>query len=359
MNLAPTAEQQELQASARRFLEKEITRERLLAWDKTAEGYDAGFWRGVVDLGWIAFSLPEPAGGGAGLLDMALILEECGRALAPAGIHAAVVGARALAALGAPVLGVASAALHERDRRAGKGLPSSRVESGKLRGEKWYVRQGVTADSLIVLAREHDELVLVNVPANAPGVSRRELATFGGDRQSVVRFDGVAISQQARLASGAAAAEALRRIQDEATALALAEMVGGFAVVCETTVAYMKERVQFSQPLGKFQGVQFRCADMATSLSATRHVVFSAIWRLSQGLDARRELAIARVWTGGAYKQATLDAHQLHGGAGYVVEHPLHRYAERAQGYAILFASEDDALTELADQLLPREDEER
>jgi alkylation response protein AidB-like acyl-CoA dehydrogenase len=360
MNLAPTPEQQELQASARRFLEKEITRERLLAWDKTAEGYDAAFWRAVVDLGWLSFSLPEPAGGGADLLDMALILEECGRALAPAAIHAAVVGARALAALGRQAAqGLTTVALHERDNRASAGLPATRIEGDKLFGEKWYVRQGVTADSLIVLASERGEPVLVLVAAGAPGMSRRELKTFGGDRQSVVRFDGVAVSPQARVASGAAARAALRRIEQEAAALALAEIVGGFAAVCEMTVAYMKERVQFNQPLGKFQAVQFRCADMATALSGTRHLAFSAIWSLAEGQDANRELSIARAWAGGAYKQATLDAHQLHGGAGYVVEHPLHRYAERAQSYAILFASEDDALTEVADRLLNQKGEGR
>ena len=81
-------------------------------------------------------------------------------------------------------------------------------------------------------------------------------------------------------------------------------------------------------------------------------MAYSAIWRLSEGVDAGRELAVARAWAAGAYKQATLDAHQLHGGAGYVVEHPLHRYAERAQSYAILFASEDDALAEVVNELL-------
>ena len=361
MNLAPTLEQQELQASARRFLEKEITRERLLAWDKTAEGYDPAFWQAVDELGWVRFALPESAdGGGGSLLDAALILEECGRALAPAAIHSAVVGARAAAALDAAALdGQVTVALHERDDRAGSPRQRTRIERGKLSGEKWYVRQAVSADWLLVLALQGDEPVLVLVPSTAAGVSRRALDTFGGDRQSVVRFDGVTLTEQSRLAAGPAALAALARIANESAALALAEMVGGFAVVCEMTVAYVKERVQFNQPIGKFQAVQFRCADMNTSLSATRHLAFSAICGLSDNADAGRELAIARAWAGGAYKQATLDAHQLHGGAGYVVEHPLHRYAERAQSYGILYASEDDALAEVADRLLSRKGERR
>jgi alkylation response protein AidB-like acyl-CoA dehydrogenase len=364
MDLAPTAEQRELQASARRFLETEVTRERLLSWDKAAEGYDPGFWRGVAELGWIGFSLPETHdGGGGSLLDAALILEECGRALAPPAIHSAIVGARALAALGGKLAEAelpslargerqVTLAVHEPEIEGDFSLFRTRVENGRLSGEKWYVRQGPTADWLVVAARDGEMPALYMVPAGARGVARRDLKTFSDDRQSVFTFDRVAVDPQARLASGDGARRALRRVRNEAVALALGEMVGGFAAVVDMTVAYMKERIQFGQPLGKFQAVQFRCADMATSLAAMRYLAFQAIWRLATGLDAGRELALARAWCGGAYKQATLDAHQLHGGAGYVVEHPLHRYSERAQGYAILFAGEDGALEEVARRIL-------
>lgn len=364
MELSPTPEQQELQSSARRFLEKEITRERLLAWDKTAEGYDPAYWRAIGELGWLGFSLPEAqGGGGASLLDMALLLEECGRALAPLATRSAIVGARALAALGGkpaerelPALASgerqATLAVYEPDIARDFSLFRTRVQNGRLSGEKWYVRQGVTANLLIVAARDGEMPALYLVPADARGVSRRELKGFSDDRQSVFTFDRVAVDPQARLASGDAAARALRRIQNEAAALALAEMVGGASAVFDMTVAYMKEREQFGQPLAKFQGVQFRCADLATSLAGTRHVAFQAIWRLSTGADASRELAIARAWCGGAYKQMTLEAHQLHGGAGYVIEHPLHRYTARAQSESILLGGEDEALEEVAAKLL-------
>lgn len=364
MELSPTPEQKELQSSARRLLEKEISRERLMAWDKTSEGYDPAFWRSVAELGWLGFSLSEAhGGGGASLLDAALLLEECGRALAPLGIHSAIVGARAVAALGGKAGERELAALASGERQATLAvcepeierdfsLFRTRVENGRLSGEKWYARQGVTADLLIVAARDGEMPALYLVPTDARGVSRRELKTFSDDRQSVFTFEHVAVDPQARLATGDAARRALRRIQNEAAALALAEMVGGCSAVFDMTVAYMKERVQFGQPLAKFQGVQFRCADLATSLAGTRHVAYQAIWKLSGGLDASRELAIARAWCGGAYKQMTLEAHQLHGGAGYVVEHPLRRYTERAQAYSILFAAEEEALEEVAAKLL-------
>ncbi len=363
MELSPTPEQQELQSSARRFLEKEITRERLMAWDKTAEGYDPAFWRAVAELGWLGFSLPESHGGGASLLDMALLMEECGRALAPLAIHSAIIGARAVTALSGNTAertlsllasgeGQAALAIQEPEIERDFSLFRTRVQDGRLSGEKWYVRQGVTANFLLVAARDGEMPALYLVPTDARGVSRRELECFSDDRQSVFTFDRVSVDPSARLAAGDAARRALRHIRNEAVALALAEMVGGASAVFEMTVAYMKERVQFGQPLAKFQGVQFRCADLATLLAGTRHVAYQAIWRLSAGLDAARELAIARAWCGGAYKQMTLEAHQLHGGAGYVVEHPLHRYTERAQSYAILYAAEDEALEEVAANLL-------
>ncbi|MEA2625709.1 MAG: hypothetical protein QOD06_1754, partial [Candidatus Binatota bacterium] len=277
MELAPTPEQKELQASARRFLEKEVTRERLAAWDRTAEGYDPDFWRSAAGLGWMGFSLAEAIGGqGASFLDHALLFEECGRALAPPAISSAVVAARLLAFLGddAPLLGAlargteqAALAFAERmltDPRRG----TTRVEGGRLTGEKRYVRQGVTADHVVVAARDGDGVALLRVRASAPGVARRELRTFGGDRQSIFTFE--AVVPDAWLASGDQAADAIVRARDEAAALALADGVGGLERVLETTVEYVKQREQFGQPIGKFQAVQFRCADMATALAASR-----------------------------------------------------------------------------------------
>jgi len=371
LELNPTPEERELQDGARRFLGKEITRERLLAWDRTAEGYDPSFWRAVSELGWIGFSLPESlGGGGAPLLDLALLLEECGRAIAPSAIHSAIVGARAIALLGgdrarALVPSLAKGerqvtlALYEPDGGRAVTKGHTRIRDGRLSGEKSFVRQAVSADFLVVAARDGEAPVLVLVPADARGVTRVGLRTFGGDRQSAVRFQDVEIDQGSVVARGDVVERRLARIRAEAGALALAEMVGGFGAILDMTVAYMKERVQFGQALAKFQGVQFKCADLATSYAATKHTAFQAIWKLAEGRDAGRELAIARAWCGRAYREATLEAHQLHGGAGYVVEHPLHRYSERAQSYAILFADEDDALSEVAARLLGSADAAR
>ena len=103
MDLAPTPEQEAVRQEARRFLAAEITRERRLAWDRAAEGHDPAFWQAVARLGWFGWGLPEAYGGhGASLLELGLLIEECGRAVAPLGIFASIAGGLALAALGTP-----------------------------------------------------------------------------------------------------------------------------------------------------------------------------------------------------------------------------------------------------------------
>src|SRR6185295_4284102 len=214
MHLAPTEEQQAIQQQARRFLAAEIDRERRLAWDATAEGHDAAFWEAVARLGWFGFGLPAQYGGqGASLLELGVLMEECGRAAAPLGIFAAVAGGLGLAALGSPAqrrawlpaiargeklvtLAIAEehagndpAALSTVVRRRGSRL--------QLDGEKRYVSQGVTADAFFVAARDGRGASTILVPADTTGVSVRSQKTFGKDRQSAVRFKNVVLPASA------------------------------------------------------------------------------------------------------------------------------------------------------------------
>ena len=130
-----------------------------------------------------------------------------------------------------------------------------------------------------------------------------------------------------------------------------ADLIGGADAVLETTVRYVGEREQFGAKLGTFQAVQQMVAVMAIDLEGARHVTRQALWRLADGQPSDREIAIAKAWTGRAYRDITLLAHQLHGGAGYVVEHELHRHALRAKQAELLFGSTEEWLEDLADQL--------
>lgn len=368
MHLAPTDEQQAIQRQARRFLAAEITRERRLAWDRTAEGHDAAFWQAVADLGWFGFGLPESAGGqGASLLDLGLLLEECGRAVAPFGIFAAVAGGLALDVLGTdaqrrawlPAIAggerLVTLAVAERAAALEPSAFETRVvrhgETIRLDGEKRFVLQGVTADAFLVAARDGDGLSVVLVPATAAGVGVTPTSTLGKDRQSTVRLDGVALPATALCAAPGAAWRVLERLRRTLAALLCADLVGGADAVLEMTVRYVGEREQFGVKLGTFQAVQQAVAVMAVELEGARHVTRQALWRLANDRPADREVAIAKAWAGRAYREITLHAHQLHGGAGYVVEHELHRHTLRAKEAELLFGSTEEWLEDLASGL--------
>jgi 3-oxocholest-4-en-26-oyl-CoA dehydrogenase beta subunit len=368
MHLAPTDEQQAIQAEARRFLGAQITRERRLAWDRMPEGHDADFWQAVGRLGWLGFALPESAGGqGASLLDLGLLVEEWGRAVAPFGLFAAVAGGLALDALGSEVQrrewlppiarGERLVTLAVAERGAAL-VPSAmqttltrRADGLRLDGEKHFVLQGVTADAFLVAARDGDGVSVVLVPRSAPGVVVEATSTFAKDRQSSVRLDGVTLPRSALCHSEAAAWEPLERVRTVLAALLCADLVGGGDAVLEMTVRYVGEREQFGAKLGTFQAVQQMVAEMAIELEGARHVTRQALWRLAHERAAGREVAIAKAWTGRAYREITLLAHQLHGGAGYVVEHELHRHSLRAKQAELLFGSTDEWLEDLADRL--------
>jgi len=376
MHLAPTDEQQAIQLEARRFLSAEITRERRLAWDRMPEGHDADFWRAVGRLGWLGFALPESVGGhGASLLDLGLLIEEWGRAVAPFGLFAAVAGALALDVLGTeaqrrewlPSIArgerLVTLAVAERGAAlAPDALETTLEHRGdalRIDGEKRFVLQGVTADAFLVAARDGEGVSVVLVPATAPGVVVESTSTFAKDRQSTVRLRGVTLPRAALCRAEGGAWEPLERVRTMLAALLCADLVGGGDAVLEMTVRYVGEREQFGAKLGTFQAVQQTVAVMAIELEGARHVTRQALWRLAHDRPAAREVAIAKAWTGRSYREITLLAHQLHGGAGYVVEHELHRHSLRAKQAELLFGSTDEWLEDLAGQLRLSSDDGR
>ena len=368
MHLAPTDEQQAIQQEARRFLASEITRERRQAWDATAEGYDAAFWDAVARLGWFGFGLPVANGGqGASLVELGLLVEECGRAAAPFAIFAAIAGGLALARLGSPLqrravlpavargealvaLAVAEASAAS-EPRAFTTTVRRRGKTLVLDGEKQFVVQGAGASHLLVAARDGSGVSLVLVPARTKGVDVLPQRTFGKDRQAAVRFRRVELPATALAGAPRTAWPRLEVVRRELTALLCADMVGGGDAVLDMTARYVCEREQFGVRIGTFQAVQTMAADMAIALEGARHVTRQALWRLAHRQPAAHAVAVAKAWTGRAYRLMTLTAHQLHGGAGYVVEHDLHRYSARAVEAELLWGSTEEWLDDLAGQL--------
>lgn len=359
MRLIPTPEQQELCDAVARFCAEQITPERLTAWQREPRGIDAAAWQAIADLGWFGLALPEACGGsGLGLVELALLLQECGRGLIPRRVINAIRAGWALARVEptAPELAAIAAgravvalAFDEPRARDARHFVTAIEGDGpaRVRGEKWGVPNGLTAEWHLVAGRGRGGVQLALVAGER--AERRPLRTFDGEEQAVVVYADV---PAVRLVGGDDGGAALATLRREATALALAEMVGGMQAALDATVAYVKEREQFGQKIAVFQAVQHQVADMATAYTAARHLTWQAITRLAAGSEQGGELEQAVAYAAPAFKRITLTAHHLHGGAGFVVEHPLHYHSERAQTLAIRYAPEAPALEAVAAALL-------
>jgi len=360
MDLARTADQQALADAVERFCQEQLAPERLTAWQREARGIDDATWRAIGTLGWFGLGLPEASGGsGLGLTDVAVLLQECARGLVPRSVINAIRAGWALARLDptAPELarlaagtGVVALAFDERTARDPAHYATA-IDGGaapRVRGEKWYVANGLGADWHVVAGRAAGGLALVLIAGDQ--TDRAPLRTFDGEEQAVVRYGGVA--GQRRVGGAGDAMRVWRAWRREATALALAEMIGGAQAALDATVAYVKEREQFGQKLAVFQAVQHQVADMGMAFTAAKHLAWQAITRMASETEEGGELERAAAFVAPAFKRITFAAHHLHGGAGYIVEHPLHWHSERAQALAIRHAPEAPALEAIAAELL-------
>jgi alkylation response protein AidB-like acyl-CoA dehydrogenase len=360
MDLTHTPEQQELKDAVRRFCQEQITMLRLDAWDRTTRGIDEQSWQAIGALGWFGLGVPATAGGsGLGLVECACLLEECARGLVPRGVVAAIRGAWALARLAPEVAELAEVVTGARtvtlacDEEGARDPAryTTRLEGGKnarLSGTKVFVPDGANADYFIVAAREGADAALCLTARAAAHCE--PVRSFDGDRQAQVTFASASVLR--RLTVAGAGGDALRLMQREQAALALAEMLGTMDAALDMTVKYVKEREQFGQKIAVFQAVQHQVADMGTALTAGRHLAWRAITRLANGQDSGGDLEAALAYVAPACRRVTLTAHHLHGGAGFVLEHPLHLHAERAHSLSIRYAPEATTLAAVATRLL-------
>jgi alkylation response protein AidB-like acyl-CoA dehydrogenase len=367
MDFALTGEQRMLQREVRGVLDAHCSPGAVRGWLRDGVARPPDLWRRIADLGWLGFALPPEHGGlGAGFVDLVLLHEVCGGALMPtlfrtstwatltllASTDAADVG-RYLPdiARGAQTATLAlseARAIHDMDRI--ETAVTERAGGMVLSGTKCFVENGAHADWLVVSARRALDgvapAVLVVVPRAAPGVHVVPAPSFAGDPQADVVFEDVVVESRAVLdAAGLPAA------MDRMTTLLCADMVGGFGRVVELTIAYVKERRQFGRAIGSFQAVQHVLADMAAALEGARWATYQAAWRLERGYPAAKEIAVAQAWTAPAYKAATLTAHQLHGGTGFVTEYDLYLYSNRAKAYESRLGGVDRHLERIAREL--------
>lgn len=374
MDLTLSEEQQMLQRSARDFLERACPTTKVRALrEPSSTGHDPQLFQQMGELGWLGLPFSEQyGGGGTTLFELGLIYEEAGRALVPTSLYSTVEAALLVDALGseaqkkrwlpAMVAGqrVSTLAASEpqaiHDPRFWKTQAQKQVSHWVLQGKKAFVRNAHLAEPLFVVARTESSaasssLTVFALSPKAKGCLLESQETFGKDRQSLVSLEGVEVEEE-EIVGGTLAIghgwEALVHLNEQTTALQCLEMVGGAQRVLEMTVDHVRTREQFGRPIGSFQAVQHHVANMAMAVDGARLVSYQALWRVANDLPATREVAIAKAWTGEAYKQVTVMAHQLFGGMGYVKETDLHLWSERAKATELFLGARDHQLQHLA-----------
>ena len=358
MDLSLTESQEKLKADARAFFERECPTSLVREMERDERGYSADMWERMAALGWMGLPFPERYGGSGGsLTDLAVLLEEFGRALVPSPFFnsVAIVGLTLLDAgtdsqkselLPRVADGslIATAALLEEDARyrpeAIRMPLEERGGASVLNGTKMFVEYANSADLILTPVRtSQNGVALALVPASAGGIGLTALDSIARDRQFALRFDDVSLPSDAVLGGEDDGWPALKRALDRASLLHCAQSVGGAQRVLEMTVDYTKQRVQFDRPIASFQSVQHDCADMVIAIDSARLAVYQAITRIEDGQDADKEIALAKTLTNHAYKWTTLTAQQVHGGIAFMEEYDLQLWTRRAKVAELKFGA--------------------
>ena len=333
-------DQQALAGAARSLLDGLASPEQVRAHMATGQPYDTKLWRSMAEQGWLGIDVPSSLGGlGLGFVETAVLIEELGRHVAPAPLVPSVL---ALGAVVSSELGAVSSApgavsswvepLVAGDAVgcvawAGPRSPVSAVRSGSgddgwvLNGRPAPVVAAPAADVALVWTPSDVYLVDLGAVGRPPAEAAMDVTQSVGwltfDDTPAVRLGG---------------AEAATRMLDRAAVAWSAELLGGAARVLEMASEYAKERVQFGKPIGSFQAVKHRCADMVVDVEGMRSSTWYAAWCLAAGdSEASVAASAAKVWCADAAKRVMASGLQVHGGIGFTWEHDLHLYLKRSQ----------------------------
>ncbi|RAK58836.1 acyl-CoA dehydrogenase [Phenylobacterium hankyongense] len=324
-------------------------------------GYDAAAWNEMAEMGWAGVIIPEEYGGSNfGYLSMGLILEETGRTLTASPLLASALGAASALMLGGseaqksewlPKIAegavVATLAVDEGAHHAPEKTALKAEKSGagyKLTGKKTFVLEGMAANLLVVSARTSGQpgetagVELFLVPADARGVSRQRLQLADSRGAANISFDGVEVGLDAKLDGGW---ELLEKTLDRARAGVAAEMLGSAVQAFETTLDYLKVRVQFGQVIGSFQALQHRAAKMFTDLELARSAVEAALAAIdADSPDVPELVSLAKAKMGDTFHLVSNEMVQMHGGIGMTDAHDAGFYLKRARAAEAAFGNQ-------------------
>ena len=358
MNFAFSEEQDQLRDAVRRFLESKSPSSEVRRLMETEEGYDPAVWAQMAnELGLQSLHIPEEYGGqGFTFVELGIVLEEMGRVLLCAPYFSTVClaanvilnaatdeqKAELLPGIAAGETIAALAFTEPSGKWDASGITLEAKGSGDsytLTGTKHFVIDGHTANLVVVVARTEgstgeDGIGFFVVDGDAAGLTRTPLATMDQTRkQARLEFAGVSAKPLGDVGRGWAA---LSKTLDQAAVCLANEMVGGAQKVLDMSVEYAKVRVQFGRPIGSFQAIKHKCADMLLEVESGKSAAYYASWAAAEDNDELPVVAaLAKAYCSEAYFHATAENIQIHGGIGFTWEHPAHLYFKRAKSSEI------------------------
>ncbi len=353
MPLVLNEEQSMLKDAAKDFCTNNtpITQMRRLRDEKDESGFDRDTWNQMVELGWAGITIPEDFGGlGFGYLGMGVVMEECGRTLTCSPLLATAVGASAIVAGGSDdqksellpqVAGgelLLALAVEETPHHNPYGAATTAEKSGdgyKVTGSKKFVLDGHVANKLIVVARtagesgERDGITLVLVDRESDGVSVTRTIMADSRNAANIEFAG---AQGSLLGEEGKGADILDRALDTGRILLSAEMLGGLQECFERTIDYLKVREQFGVPIGSFQALKHRAAQMFCEVELSKSVVLEALSALDDESEETGELAsLAKARLNDTYNLVSSEGVQMHGGIGMTDEYEIGFFMKRSR----------------------------
>ena len=358
MDFGFSEEQDMLRQAAHDFLAENCPTTFVRQMMEDDKGYSPALWQKMAELGWLGLAFPEEYGGqGLGFVDLTVILEEMGATLLPSPFLSTVLLAGQTILLGGseaqkqtylPKIAdgalLATLAMTEPSGRFDaegitevKALPA---EGGfSISGTKLFVPDAHVADVMVVAARTKESgdksfgISLFLVDSQTSGISTTLLKTMDQTRkQCEVVFNNVAVGRDRLLGMVDMGWPILSKVLNIATAALCAEMVGGAQRVLDMSVTYAKERVQFGRPIGSFQAIKHKCAEMMLQVESAKSAAYYAAWAVDEDApEVPLAISMAKAYCSDAYRYTAGEGIQVHGGIGFTWEHNMHLYFKRAK----------------------------
>ena len=366
MDLGLDEQQELLKSFARDFLEKECPESVVREMEEDEKGYSPDLWRKMAQQGWMGLIIPEEHGGtGMNLCELVVLLEEFGRALVPGPyISTVVLGAVPIMEAGndeqkqqlLPKIAagetIMTMALTEPSAKwDADGVELEAKKEGNdyvLNGVKLFVPDAHVSDQMIVVGRTskgktpEDGITVFLVDSKSPGISFELLRTIAADKQCEVTFENVKVPAANVIGEEGKGWPIVEKTKKMATVAACAYLVGLSQMDFDVTLNYAKERVQFGRPIGSFQAIQHKLADVVIDVDGSRFITYKAAWSLQEGEpDADMMISMAKAWTSDASRRVVAHGQQIHGGIGFTKEYKIQLYFRRQKWMELMWGDAD------------------